>query len=155
VLHQELGRKSFTDMRWEELWDAALRIRNRFERSPVPEEVVAALEARWPFGREARLAVRSSAPGEDSSATSFAGLHDSFVGVRGLEATLEAVREVWASLQPTVAKPASIAAITHTIETGGVANRRNCRRRGWQIFERQLTGTRISPGGVAGPRVEQ
>jgi hypothetical protein len=28
----ELGRKSFEDMRWEEIWDTALRIRNLFAR---------------------------------------------------------------------------------------------------------------------------
>ncbi|MGA1824525.1 MAG: PEP/pyruvate-binding domain-containing protein [bacterium] len=26
----ELGRKRFEDMRWEEMWDASLRIRNMF-----------------------------------------------------------------------------------------------------------------------------
>ena len=99
VIHQELGRKDFADMRWEELWDVALRIQNRFVRAPVPEEVASAIA---PFlstvGPDRALAVRSSAPGEDSSATSFAGLHDSFVGVRGLPLTLEAIRRVWASL---------------------------------------------------------
>jgi pyruvate,water dikinase len=99
VIHQELGRKSFGDMRWEEIWDVALRIRNRFLRAPVPREVAAAVEAQLkkqlPTGA---LAVRSSALGEDSEGTSFAGLHDSFVGVRGVEAVIEAIRGVWASL---------------------------------------------------------
>ena len=44
VIQQELGRKSFADMRWEEIWDVALRIRNRFSRASVPDEVVAAVE---------------------------------------------------------------------------------------------------------------
>ncbi len=99
VIHQELGRKSFGDMRWEEIWDVALRIRNRFLRAPVPGEVAGAVEAQLekqlPAGA---LAVRSSAPGEDSEGASFAGLHDSFVGVRGVEAVVEAIRGVWASL---------------------------------------------------------
>lgn len=99
VIHQELGRKDFANMRWEELWDAALRIRNRFLRAPMPPEILAALRASWPFTpADVPLAVRSSAPGEDSAATSFAGLHDSFVGVRGLEGTADAIQEVWASL---------------------------------------------------------
>ena len=42
--------------------------------------------------------VRSSAPGEDAEDISFAGLHESVVGVRGREALLEAVRIVWSSL---------------------------------------------------------
>jgi len=99
AIQQELGRKSFAEMRWEEIWDAALRIRNRFIRAPIPEEIVWAVKSlvltELPQGF---LVVRSSAPGEDSQATSFAGLHDSFVGVQGLTATLEAIRKVWASL---------------------------------------------------------
>jgi pyruvate,water dikinase len=99
IIQQELGRKSFEDMRWEEIWDAALRIRNRFLRASVPGEVIAAveeiLEERLP---SVALAVRSSAPGEDSEGASFAGLHDSFVGISGLEAVVEAIRGVWASL---------------------------------------------------------
>ncbi len=43
------------------------------------------------------LAVRSSAAGEDSAGQSFAGLHDSFLFVRGADDVLEACRRVWAS----------------------------------------------------------
>jgi len=39
----ELERKELADMRWEELWDAALRIRNLFLTTPLPDEVRAAL----------------------------------------------------------------------------------------------------------------
>ena len=49
-----------------------------------------------PAGRT--MAVRSSAPGEDSTSISFAGLHESVIGVQGLDAVREAVRKVWASL---------------------------------------------------------
>ena len=42
--------------------------------------------------------MRSSAPGEDGRETSFAGLHESIVGVRGRDELLDAVRTVWASL---------------------------------------------------------
>ena len=45
-----------------------------------------------------KVSVRSSAPGEDSSKTSFAGLHESFVNVSGEEAILDHIRLVWASL---------------------------------------------------------
>ena len=95
----ELDRKDFADMRWEELWDAALRIRSLFLTTGLPAGVRAALAE--PLA--ARFAgvpavVRSSAPGEDSAAASFAGLHESYVNVRGLEAILEHVRLVWASL---------------------------------------------------------
>jgi pyruvate,water dikinase len=99
----ELARKRFEDMRWEELWDAALRIRNAFLRAPWPgalrEALLDELHVHWADGLEKTpLAVRSSSPGEDSLKTSFAGLHESYVNVRGAEAILEAVRGVWASL---------------------------------------------------------
>ncbi len=95
----ELERKDVADMRWEELWDAALRIRSLFLTTPLPEGMRAALAE--PLA--ARFAgvpvvVRSSAPGEDSAGASFAGLHESYVNVRGVDAILEHVRLVWASL---------------------------------------------------------
>jgi pyruvate,water dikinase len=96
---RELSRKPFADMRWEELWDAALRIRNMFLTSDLPDDLYAdlssALDRRF---ADRPVAVRSSAPGEDSDRTSFAGLHESFVNVRGTRAILYHVRLVWASL---------------------------------------------------------
>jgi pyruvate,water dikinase len=56
----------------------------------------AALEERLGAGVE--LAVRSSAIDEDSAAHSFAGLHDTILGVRGPAAFETAVRRCWASL---------------------------------------------------------
>jgi len=44
------------------------------------------------------VAVRSSAPSEDSSSFSFAGLHDTILAVRGLMELEEAVKRCWASL---------------------------------------------------------
>ncbi|WP_370179493.1 phosphoenolpyruvate synthase [Rhodococcus wratislaviensis] len=45
-----------------------------------------------------RVAVRSSAPAEDAADTSFAGIHDSFIGVSGDDALIEAITRCWASL---------------------------------------------------------
>jgi pyruvate,water dikinase len=96
----ELGRKRFADMRWEEVWDASLRIRNLFLRAAADPESISVLEvALAPHFADGRPAVvRSSAPAEDTAATSFAGLHESYVNVRGVPALLDAVRRVWASL---------------------------------------------------------
>ncbi len=95
----ELNRKSFADMRWEEMWDAALRIRNMFLNKPMPADLSSELEDRlgMHFGEQS-VVVRSSAPGEDSEKVSFAGLHESFVNVQGVERILEHIRLVWASL---------------------------------------------------------
>ena len=99
LIRMELGRKSFASMRWEEIWDVALRIRSVFLATPIPQAlsqaIVAAVDE---LGAAKPLAVRSSAPGEDSANRSFAGLHESVVGVIGTEAVLDAVRVVWASL---------------------------------------------------------
>ncbi len=95
----ELNRKPFESMRWEEMWDAALRIRSLFLKTPLPEALSIALgedlEAAF---ADRPVAVRSSAPGEDSAAVSFAGLHESFLNIRGVPSILEHVRLVWASL---------------------------------------------------------
>ncbi len=99
IIDVELGRKPLEDMRWEELWDAALRIRGAFLNAGIPAELQAVILAvHEAFGAEARLVVRSSAPGEDAPGASFAGLHESVIDVRGGPALLDAVRLVWASL---------------------------------------------------------
>jgi pyruvate,water dikinase len=99
AIRMELGRKSLDNMRWEELWDAALRIRASFLSQPLSELLRETLaEGLRVFDASTPLAVRSSAIGEDSAGRSFAGLHDSIVGVRGQQAVEDAVRLVWASL---------------------------------------------------------
>jgi pyruvate,water dikinase len=95
----ELNRKRFEDMRWEEMWDASLRIRGMFLNKVMPtdlsSELAQAIAAH--FGGQA-VVVRSSAPAEDSDKVSFAGLHESFVNVRGMDDILEHILLVWASL---------------------------------------------------------
>jgi pyruvate,water dikinase len=96
----ELQRKEFAEMRWEELWDVSLRIRNHFMTAAWPQTLREALLAdlcRLPQDWDA-IAVRSTAPGEDSGQHSFAGLHQSRVMLHGPEEALEAIRTVWASL---------------------------------------------------------
>ncbi|MEE8336456.1 MAG: PEP/pyruvate-binding domain-containing protein [Dehalococcoidia bacterium] len=52
--------------------------------------------------REPRVAVRSSAPDEDSSGASFAGQHDTYLNITGEAAVVDAVRRCCASaLSPT------------------------------------------------------
>ncbi|GLI56108.1 hypothetical protein PM10SUCC1_16220 [Propionigenium maris DSM 9537] len=96
-INAELGRRDLDSMRWEELWDTSLRIRNLFNVTPLPEEIRTLLLKeirRWPLP----LVVRSSAPGEDSGSSSFAGLHESYVDIRKEEEVLEKIKLVWSSL---------------------------------------------------------
>ena len=98
VIHMELGRKAFSDMRWEEIWDAALRIRSAFLAISIPPDLADPIVDAFQALRPGEVAVRSSAPGEDASERSFAGLHESQVGIRDSSSLLDAVRIVWASL---------------------------------------------------------
>ncbi len=98
-----LARKRLEDMRWEEIWDLALNIRSHFLRGDLPGFWgLFHAEALEPLFKLESLAVRSSAPGEDAKATSFAGLHESHVGLPGGQGGAMAVREaivqVWSSL---------------------------------------------------------
>ncbi|MGC9323676.1 MAG: PEP/pyruvate-binding domain-containing protein [Desulfomonilia bacterium] len=98
-ISMELSRKDFHNMRWEELWDASLRIRNMFLNTAMPAKLVN--ELKQPLEklfRSSSVAVRSSAPGEDSTRASFAGLHESYMNVQGVYAILDHIRLVWASL---------------------------------------------------------
>ena len=95
----ELNRKPFADMRWEEIWDAALRIRSMFLNHPLPSDLDQAFQQALASPFVDRPAViRSSAPQEDSAGASFAGIHESYVNVRGHAAILDHIRRVWASL---------------------------------------------------------
>lgn len=95
----EVERKPFQEMRWEEIWDTALRIQNLFIHTPLPPAIRKPLRTQLSEAFQGkRVVVRSSAIGEDSASNSFAGLHESFVNVRGVDAILEHVKLVWASL---------------------------------------------------------
>ncbi len=95
----ELHRKAFKEMRWEEIWDCATRIRNMFLTKPLPDdlsqEIRNGISDRF---RGKTVAVRSSAPEEDDAQSSFAGLHESFINIAGVESILKHIRLVWASL---------------------------------------------------------
>jgi pyruvate,water dikinase len=95
---------------------AAAAVRERIVSLALPPEVGAEIEAGYRSldassgassgtssgassgGYDAVVAVRSSATMEDSSEASFAGLQDTYLGVRGVEAVLDRVRSCWASL---------------------------------------------------------
>jgi len=95
----ELGRKSLSSMRWEEIWDCGLRIRNLFFHADIPEEIVSSLEKL--LSKEhltSNLAIRSSSTHEDMKNASFAGLYDSYLNCENISSIVLAVRKVWTSL---------------------------------------------------------
>jgi pyruvate,water dikinase len=78
-------------------------IRGELLHAPLPTTVADAIPRAWRMlagdgGDDIALAVRSSAPSEDSGAYSFAGLHDTILDVRAADALEAAVRACWASL---------------------------------------------------------
>jgi pyruvate,water dikinase len=83
VLEQAAGRARAT------LLDAA-------GSSPVLDAVRDAYATR--IGADTRVAVRSSAVGEDAAGASFAGEHDTYLELRGPDAVADAVARCWASL---------------------------------------------------------
>ena len=76
--------------------DARSRIASVVLPPELEREVQRAQSLRIPDD-EAFVAVRSSAAGEDAAGESFAGLHDSFLFVKGWDQLFVAIRRVWAS----------------------------------------------------------
>jgi pyruvate,water dikinase len=80
------------------LAQTAAEMRRLVDGAAVPDEVQAAIvDAYERLGADVPVAVRSSATAEDTGATSFAGMHESYTNVVGAEAVVAAVRRCWAS----------------------------------------------------------
>ena len=95
----ELYRKSIRDMRWEEIWDASLRIKLLFMKAKIDGELEAnILDTIRDHLGDRPLAIRSSAPEEDGAGGSFAGLHESYINVAGPHEIVKKIKMVWASL---------------------------------------------------------
>ena len=82
---------------------AGARLRALVESAPLPpglaDEIVAAYRTlAREYGAEPAVAVRSSATAEDLPQASFAGQHESYLGVRGEAALLAACRRCFASI---------------------------------------------------------
>ncbi|XP_065282677.2 rifampicin phosphotransferase-like isoform X1 [Dermacentor albipictus] len=90
---------SFTESQSIEACNKAVRL---LESLPLPEDVQAAIGStyRMVFGeasRDIRVAVRSSAVGEDSEDMSSAGQMDTFLAVTGVETVMKMVAKCWSS----------------------------------------------------------
>jgi rifampicin phosphotransferase len=79
--------------------ELALRARERILSTPMPAHVAEAITAAYrELGDNASVAVRSSATAEDLPFASFAGQQDTYLGIVGEDAVLDAVHRCWASL---------------------------------------------------------
>ena len=110
TIRQEIGRLPAGDP--AAVAEATQRVRARIAGAPWPGDVRDQIAARYhglggageDEGAGARedgglaVAVRSSATGEDDAETSFAGLQDTYLWVRGADAVAGHVRRCWASL---------------------------------------------------------
>lgn len=76
------------------------RLREQIINATIPPIVVKAIRERLTAEELANkaVAVRSSASAEDSRQASFAGIHDTFLNVSGLENIIEAIKGCYASL---------------------------------------------------------
>jgi pyruvate,water dikinase len=83
------------------LQQAADELRALVMASVIPTDVGEAIAAQYRLlarpERDCAVAVRSSATAEDTDEFSFAGMHESFIGVRGERELLDKVRACWAS----------------------------------------------------------
>ena len=98
TINYEIGRKPIADMRWEEIWDSALRIRSAFICKSIPKIIFDLVKKAYETMNAKHVVVRSSALTEDGLDYSFAGAHDSVINVSSLEKLEQAIRQVWASL---------------------------------------------------------
>ena len=76
----------------------AASARERVLALPIPDAVRSAITTAYLRLGAPPVAVRSSATAEDMAEASFAGQQDTYLGVVGVEAVLDAVRRCWGSL---------------------------------------------------------
>jgi pyruvate, water dikinase len=81
---------------------ASIAARDLFNDTPIPEplqrEIRSSYEQLVGEDPQAPVAVRSSATAEDTADTSFAGMNETFLNIRGADAVIDAVRRCWRSL---------------------------------------------------------
>lgn len=82
----------------ERLEDASYKIRQLFEQSEIPRDVLAAIDRAYEQIGSPEAAVRSSATVEDLQGASFAGQYDTFLNVKGKDDLYQCVKKCWGSL---------------------------------------------------------
>ncbi len=94
------ARVTVANITEKEIEEELLKLREKIKAGLFPvyiqEELIAELKGMGILSKP--LAVRSSATCEDSARASFAGMHDSFLNIRGTDNIILAVKECYASL---------------------------------------------------------
>ncbi|WP_295680057.1 PEP/pyruvate-binding domain-containing protein [uncultured Nevskia sp.] len=92
-----LARINYADA--SALDEAVAQIRRLIVGTDVPPAIAAEIiHCYAKLGTDLYVAVRSSGTAEDLDGASFAGLHDTYLDIRGDEAVIDAVKRCWASL---------------------------------------------------------
>ena len=92
------ARHDATETRGSRLALCSRRLQDTVRRAGMPSDMAEAVALAYrQLGVDAPVAVRSSAVGEDSAETSYAGMNASFTNVRGSDALVASVVECWAS----------------------------------------------------------
>jgi pyruvate,water dikinase len=96
ALQEQFARVSVEDP--DSLAKASDEMKSLVANASVPDEIRESIASAYrTLGSDVRVAVRSSATSEDTGATSFAGMHETFTNVCGIEELLGKIRECWAS----------------------------------------------------------
>ncbi len=83
----------------DELEACVVQIRNWIVKTPMPGPLAAEIERCYAtLGADSYVAVRSSGTAEDLEGASFAGLHDTYLDIRGDSNLVDAVKRCWASM---------------------------------------------------------
>jgi rifampicin phosphotransferase len=84
----------------DDLERGTAEIRALIVRAELPREVADAIASKYRSltGETSEVAVRSSGTAEDMAEASFAGLHDTYLHIVGVDEVLTAVRRCWASM---------------------------------------------------------
>jgi pyruvate,water dikinase len=81
------------------LEDSVARIRGLIEAAEMPAAIAGDIAAAYQaLGADIYVAVRSSGTAEDLAEASFAGMHDTYLDMRGAAGVIDAVKRCWASL---------------------------------------------------------
>lgn len=96
VINQELNAVDYNDA--ENLDASAARIRSAITDTEVPAQVAAEIASAYKQMGDIYVAVRSSGTSEDLEGASFAGLHDTYLDIKGEDRLIDAVKRCWASM---------------------------------------------------------